>query len=166
MTASHPPLTLSAKLCNELVALATDNQRERLAAGMLPTEELVDLARTELFRPFERLAGQGVTRWNTGDELTALRRAVHSAQDCTSVELIESRLTLVTTNATEWDRLRAVEVAVAEATHHAWLHPKDMDLICWRHAVKCRRCGRTRDAASAKVSITWGGRTLTREYKL
>lgn len=152
----------------EAVKLGDDNQRERFAAGVLPEDELLFLARNELFRPFADMR-----RWSSsgrsGVNLTA--SAVHHERLCNAKD--GSRVTFETTDASElghdeWRTLKSLQELAHVVEVHPWMRRSGGKVTIQRHThwATCDRCKAEAFRSSAKVSIEWAGRVLTREYAL
>lgn len=146
----------------------TPNQVDRLVAGVLPEDELLTAARAELFEPFD-----GQTRWAGDKRTTELRQGLRHKDSCRQPRALggppvvdEEHVNLDTMTATEWESWRVNCCAAALALQHPALEPGAVTVEKFRHRVRCATCERVREAASAKVSITWNGRTLVREYAL
>jgi len=146
----------------ELVNVAgSANQRQRFDAHLLPEEELLALARVTLFTAFETF-----DRWSQRavriEMMNAFRHAGH--RGCSKEHLGYEIHELAEANATEWDRLKAITRAASETNQHPWV--ASCRVVCSSLWVTCSRCQAESMRSSAKVTITWAGRDLVREYAL
>ncbi len=158
---------------HEALKHATSNQRQRYAAGLLPDEELAEIARAQLFMPFAmftrrvklkhtaiphpRYQSSGRVSCGDGDPPVSW-----------STEPIgrESALT-----QDQWQTVLRLESAMREVRAHQWLQPSSDASSAVRvglreHRGVCHVCKNTIVQASALVEIDWAGRTLSREYVL
>jgi len=169
---SSEPLSLVEQLhadnlrtMQELHAVETRGTASQLArwfGGCLPERELCDIARDELFKPFADLPlRRKMTRFD-----------IHGvAASCPLPDSVQwsvsSRPTLL---PEQWERLEQIRAAADTAAQHQWLRlsaPADVVQISVRsHSGVCGRCARVKVQQSALVTITWAGRTLSREYAL
>jgi len=153
----------------EALKLGTDNQRERYSAGLLPEDELTALARTELFTGFA-----GLRRWAKRDH-TALgeklkHRISHAGAACLNNP---DHPDLETTDAEEleadeWNTLKHIQAMADIVTRHHWLVRShgSVQIKPSTHWATCKSCKAETSRSSAKVTIEWAGRLLTREYAL
>lgn len=152
----------------EELALAngTDNQRERYAAGLLPEDELLQLARPELFRqfPFLRWAGS-----RDRDRMTRLFQ--HGKlmgrpcdRDPNALEFETCELGEIT--AEEWEMYKKFTTGQALTNKHHWLDSGAVRIEPSQHWITCKQCGAETYKISVKVTIRWAGRDLVREYLL
>lgn len=139
---------------------ASDNQRERYDAGLLPEDELLTLARAELFKAFD-----GIPRWSWNKHVRDLRHASDCATKDTSPAYEQCDVGEVT--ATEWENLKLVTRAASETNHHPWLDRTGNCVVeAAAHWLTCPTCKAEMYKVSAKVTIHWAGRALVREYNL
>ncbi len=160
----------------------TVSQRERHAAGVLPEQELLELARTELFRPFALFAKRtpmnfasiahprnGAGIW----KCLATPRASGPVRDANELINWETKHGTELTER-EANTLKSINHASREAERHPWLRPPVLGIVSpevvgvspREHVGTCQVCSCTTYERSALVSIYWAGRTLSREYVL
>lgn len=153
----------------ELEALreGTENQRERYADRLLPEDELLALARTQMFASFV-----GLPRWATGKAREQMERNFPHASNCAGTAGPD-RYDFETAEATELEgnefaALKRVRAAVSIVQQHPWLTRSAgrVTVETVTHWVTCRHCKAEVCRSSAKVSIEWAGRVLVREYAL
>lgn len=157
---------LVAWLETEAIKNGTDNQRERWAAGLLPEDELLQLARAELFAGFE-----GMARWHTNEVRKEMRAKLHHADTCrTTATLPEFEVCeIAELGAAEWDTLKKLTLAVSRLNNeHEWLVRQrgNATLEAFTHWATCIGCEMELARSGAKISIPWAGRTLVREFRL
>jgi hypothetical protein len=150
--------------------LGTTNQQERFAAGLLPEDELLALARAELFKPFETLAQHGVKRWGKDTKVRPSEIRHDSRGRCDMRH--ESEITYETCQAgelthDEWEVYRLVMTARDEAAKHPWLaSTAAVTIEPLAHFATCTACQAEASRMSVKATIKWAGRELVREYLL
>ena len=138
--------------------LASDNQRERFAAGLLPEDELLSLARYELFLPFASFR-----RW---DKIDA--REVKHERGCSGSAEIRF-VTQKPANLThdEWAMLKAITTAVGAANNGILAaHGCTASVELVEHVGRCNGCAAEIFGRAASIRIEWAGRPLSREYTL
>lgn len=149
----------------------TPNQRERWAAGLLPEDELLALARAELFKPLE-----GTRRWRK-IEVSHVR---HRGEACHAQLLGDMtpaiRFESADMNATpaaalsheQWEAFKVVRDHVVVMQMHEWLRRSggSAEVQCQIHRATCTACHQVTERTSAIVRVTWAGRVLVREYAL
>lgn len=150
----------------EALKLGTDNQRERWRAHLLPDDEILQLARAELFKGFANLV-----RWNSSDirreltqELRGKRHEHGCANDRPELEVADvSELT-----AEQWDRYKNLGAITDALNMHPWMFRQKASatISSFTHWATCLGCGAEVCASGAKVSVPWAGRTLVREFRL
>lgn len=142
--------------------LGTDNQRERFAAGLLPEDELLALARGELYRPFD-----GLPRWG---KYTLVRVAdIRHTPKCEGhdKDVVFESCQAGELSHDEWVAYRALQAARDIAALHPWLSsPGAITLEPMGHFATCTACDAEVCRMSAKVIVKWAGRELVREYVL
>jgi hypothetical protein len=149
----------------------TPNQRERWGANLLPDDELLKLARAELFAGFEK---HKLDRWHNHDQRKYLRASLRHKQlrtHCTADEgtLPEYELADVAElEAHQWDRLKTIQAEIRVINGHPWMfHAKQQATVesftLW---ATCPRCEVEDCRSYSKVSIPWAGRVLVREFVL
>lgn len=163
--ASH---VLEAEL--EAVATGTPEQVRRYHAGLLPEDELLALARAELFAPFSLLR-----RWSNGRDLRPgnVRHVKGCGAAAAGGPFLDRAVTFETSAATEITAADHVQLeAIRDLAHGASRHPWcQADKVAFQvepraHWGTCSSCGRETVKHTAIVSIVWAGRTLSREYSL
>lgn len=151
---------------HEAIKLGSTNQKERYAAGVLPQEELLALARGHLFAGME-----GCERWK------ALGYgAVHHVGDCRSrVDIMSAPLKvggeagIQAMDHNTWTAYsKIINTIGGIAETHPWLAPigiKPWSCI-YDHVATCDKCKSRASKRSIKITIPWAGRNLVREYSL
>lgn len=149
----------------EALKLGTDNQRERHAAGVLPTEELTALARGELYKPLENWGRWHNKAFTAGD--------VRHRGPCHGGPLDVKFTTtggaaLPPMEGTAWEALKALRHAVNKVNVHPWLmrSHSSAQVDVTRHQARCELCRAQVTRYAAKVIIPWGAHILVREYVL
>lgn len=169
---SHPvPVAVDSKIAElEREALAkrgTDNQRARYAAGFLPEDELLAIARAELFAPFNAFKP-----WH--NRFLKPHAVKHRERTCRGTIAFETADADELTHD-QWEVLAQIKAAAEIAADHHWIvrscvhggadvHKVRVDPLA--HWATCEVCGAEEVRASVKVTIQWAGRLLTREYAL
>lgn len=148
------------------VATGTPNQQERYAAGFLPEDELLALARAELFKPFD-----GFKRWAKDTRLQA--KDVRHDKTCeehgapTSAEpIVFETCQAIELSHDEWKIYRSIGEARDTADRHDWLAPGSVTIEPLAHFATCSVCQAEAVRMSTKVTVAWAGRRLVREYVL
>jgi len=153
------------------------DQRARWIACLLPDEELLGIARTELFRPFGLLTKRrqmvfadiphpvdvrGVWTCLQG---TAIGGATKALADLVTWETATNpRLT-----APEYRTLLRIQEATAEIQRHPWMQGASRETVSVEvreHRGACKKCGGMTFERSALVTVQWARRNLSREYVL
>lgn len=165
--------------------LGRPDQRERWEARVLPEDEILFLARNELFKPFD-----GLPRWNSrsGRNNATIRWGdVRHKSDCAYrkakyedwepyVERLKNQnaIRFEATPADEldanrWAALKHVMVLARRASLHPWLATsagQEFAVAPRAHWATCTMCAEEVFKVSALVSVQWAGRLLSREYVL
>lgn len=175
---AHAPVPANEKLAelerDALAARGTDNQRARHKAGVLPEDELLAVARAELFAPFNAF-----TQWhNRNLKPSAVR---HKERHC------HGRIDFETAEPDEltheqWEALAQIKAAAEIAADHHWVtrslneaaersgilaaNMRSVIVEPLAHWATCEKCGAEEVRASVKITILWAGRSLAREYAL
>jgi hypothetical protein len=155
----------------EALAIATGspNQRERFAAGVLPEDELLGLARVQLFKEF------AFPRWTAHRDHDRMKREIKHKPTCGGASGATSRhapeykfeaCDLDSMTADEWRMFKLFTIAAGRAGQHMWLKPNSVLIDPVVHFVECASCGAEDARTSIKISIHWAGRVLVREYAL
>jgi len=139
---------------------ASENQRERYAAGVLPLDELANLARAVLFAPFaEAKRWSKLAAWNVR----------HAPAHVVTQDLVtyEARIGALL-RGPEWDALKRINAMLDRANEHPWLvrSGQRFALELRTHTATCSVCKKTCGQPSALVSVVWADRPLSREYAL
>lgn len=126
----------------------TDSQNARWAAGCLPEKEIEDLARDQLFAPWDRY--DRYTRWSQNDLTCDCNEgASFSTQDVDMCPLTE----------TEFSRYTAIRSHVDDVP--------ESSIVIRQHMIECRACNDSdMTRLAARITIQWAGYTFTREYNL
>lgn len=150
----------------EALRQGTENQRERWREQLLPEDEILQLARAELFKGFAEFK-----RWHSKDVRVELARAMlgkrheHGcAFDPPEFEVVDvGELT-----AEQWDTFKRIGALADAVNMHPWMFRQKASATVtgFAHWATCLGCGLELSAAGAKVSIPWAGRTLVREFRL
>ncbi len=148
----------------------TPDQITRWRAGRLSEGEIGQIARGVAFVTFEGQSRYVRIEYDRGNGTAPRNPLPHTAR-CSrpepSFEVTEQRSLDKTTH----DTFQTYQAAAARAME-SW---KAMELdpyFSWirvtakRHAGRCPECGGELDRMAALVEVTWGGRTLSREYAL
>lgn len=160
-------LDIPRELERKVLELGTDNQRERYRAGVLPDDELLKIARDELFRPFE-----GIPRWNTREARDAMVGKIKHGRTCARRDIRFEIHDIGELTANEWDVLKKIEVGFKVVLRHPWLVEFIANgtavptLRSRAHWLTCATCEGEVVRAQANVSIPWIGVLLVREYAL
>lgn len=143
-----------------MLEVGDDNQRERYAAGLLPRQELLHLAREELFSPFA-----GMARWRKLDVLD-----VRHKQNCNRGEVRFATRAPIDMDADEWANYKSVVAALERelANPHGTLarHRVTGEVVIVEHYGACSVCRAEVVGCSASIRLTWAGIPLSREYAL
>ena len=147
----------------QALAFGTDDQRDRWSAKCLPEDELLALARNELFRPLE-----GMARWKR-IEVGEIRHLTHMRLGCSgdTIEFHTSTPPAVM-DSQQWALLNRIKRAVETINRHEWMKRDEVfcEVLATAHVAECARCKSVVARMSASVRIPWAGRTLVREYAL
>ena len=142
----------------DIVKLGSADQKERWHAGTLPEDELLSLARGVLFAPFN-----DIPRWQMLEP-----EEVHHTRDCRASKAVEFMVVdRVRLTRSEWATLNRISALTIVASDLAFLQDVlafEVKLRC--HLARCSACHAEIDGMSALVSVSWAGRTLSREYAL
>lgn len=157
----------------ELEALknGTDNQRERYLGNVLPYEELLALARAELFKLFT------AKRWRPlSYAIVTHKTACADRIDITSSLVYSTDPQAVATANTDldhdtWEQYRHIlRTCEFLRTDHQWLIGlpplASVRSNVYRHRAVCTGCKAEVTKLSVRVVIPWAGHNLTREYAL
>jgi len=154
-----------SKVTNELRSVeaafvrnhGTDNQYERLTAGLLPEVELLSLARYELFLSFAPFR-----RWQkleVGD--------VRHDRSCNGGVVEFSTSTPGSLTHDEWSLFKQITGAVDAANGGALNgHRTNATLSIVEHVGRCLVCQAEAFGRAVNIRIEWAGRPLSREYTL
>lgn len=158
------------RLWQEMEALkgGTASQRQRHAAQLLPDEDLCQLARDELFKPFAMFARRQKMKPSA---IPHPRDRVTGKSTCGEVPPVawSSGDAPRALSNDQWQTVLRLEVALKEARRHVWLQPNSSSAVRIKlrvHTGTCQSCGGSVAEDTALVEIDWAGRTLSREYVL
>ena len=149
----------------EALKHGTDNQRERFKEGALPTEELLALARAELYAPLAEWR-----RWGNRDlharEVRHERGCSRSHNDVTYKTIGGAELPPM--DADTWNYLNRLRHDVNKIAAHEWVTRSQakVEVAVTRHEARCQRCNAVAYRYSARVIVPWAEHTLVREYLL
>lgn len=175
---------------SEAIQRGTASQQARYSAGTLPEQELLDIARAELFRPLALFAKRtpmgfaGISHPRAKGlwQCLTVPRASGPVKDPS--ELVTwGTLPSPDLTESEHDTLKAVNDRAQEITRHAWMTrgqeiarvearrmynpmPEVVGVAPREHWGVCKVCGQKASQRSVLVSVYWAGRTLSREYLL
>lgn len=154
----------------EAITRATESQRERWLSGTLPQDELLVLARHELFGPFARFARfQRLTPLDIPHPRTDAGGGGRVCVDGTEIPIAWESRDNPPLSADEWAMVRRIKTAAKIASEHRWLSvalTTSVRVTLRSHVGTCKRCRGTAEVHSALVSILWAGHTLSREYQI
>ncbi len=170
------PLTVTEQLSQanvrtwqetEALHLGTVNQRQRWATGCLPEQELLMLARNELFRPFALCP----RKTRKGPSVLA-HRTTAWARDCLMDGHIPVQWETVddpVLSDAHWQTLRRIVTACEAVRRHPWMQhspPTSVRVAVRNHHGTCMACHGVHSENASLIEIDWAGRLLTREYVL
>lgn len=152
----------------QALTLGTDSQRERHVAGVLPEDEIVQLAHAELFKGFAAFP-----RWN-GRVRTRMLQALRHAKECPRGKSFSRAWgafevhDVAELGAEQWERLKQILAMVAAVNVHPWLAGPGLAAFAssMSHWLTCPDCQAEEVRSLTKVSIPWAGRVLVREFQL
>jgi len=154
------------------VQLGTDNQRERYRDHLLPEDELLALARHELFGKFTE---SGLKRWDGKKSLRAAdaRHARKCFVATAGIEALGDHISFETCaiaelSHDEYDMLKRINAIARASSEHEWCRMAGVLFIVSprSHWATCDVCKEETVKSSALVSVRWAGRELAREYAL
>lgn len=134
--------------------------------GALPENDLLALARAELFSPLAK-----VERW-AGRDWSKIEQAIAHAGRCwesTPPEALYAHETAPIKALTlhQWDQQAAIHRAAAEIRRHPWIqNDASVVVVDTTNTATCRQCHGSARRNVIKVSVAWAGRHLVREYVL
>lgn len=149
----------------EAMRLASATQRQRMTSESTRAEEVIAIARAELFRPFADFIVRP-KRW---------ANSVIHAKNCRGPNVCWSSVKVPSDDAiglTSNERAtlaKIVEAARATAQHEWLVKTTDgsvVDLKVQTHVGQCGTCEAAHIDHGVLVTIPWAGRTLSREYLL
>jgi hypothetical protein len=131
----------------------------------LPEDELLQLARHELFAGFD-----GFARWHTNEVRRDMRSKLRHQESCASrVAVPEFEVAeLAELGAAGWDVLKKISLVVSRLDQHEWMarQHESATVETFTHWATCISCQSELCRSGAKVSIPWAGRVLVREFAL
>jgi hypothetical protein len=138
---------------------ASENQRERFAAGLLPEDEMLGLVRFELFKPFASFR-----RW---EKLEHQDLRHERGILCPTYGVVyETREPSVLTHD-EWSIFKKITTAMRAANIGPLSeHDVTASASLVEHVGHCNTCGAEAFGRSVNIRIEWAGRPLSREYTL
>lgn len=154
-------INMNAWLESEAAKLGNESQRERYLACELPEEDLLGLARDEVFQPFSRFTKWQPLKWSAVEHMPWCKPSK-------SAHPVELGVTTLTEDINDNRYASMVEVAAMLAQYHPWFMKSGTspNIEIRQHTAKCKVCGDEIVALSALVTIPWAGRLLSREYAL
>lgn len=171
-------INLRTHLALELLQkCGSEDQIARYARGALPVDELLTMARAELFAPF---GGMDLKRFAKSREMVSLHRRIAHSKDCPEIgrddsEIHEIDLPALVQTPAEQKHLDMLVAHATTAARHEFLQTKflldpsagDALLIETRtYRATCAACRAHASCTAAKVSIRWAEHTLVREWLL
>lgn len=157
----------------------SSDQRTRWISCLLPEEELLHIARSELFRPFGLLVKRRPMAFadidhpkNTSNLWTCVPKMPVPGRNVPRdlSELVDwATVPVASLTEDEHRTLLRVHEGAAEVLRHPWMKNAGNDVVCVEvreHTGTCKMCGRGTFERSALVTIMWAGRNLSREYVL
>jgi hypothetical protein len=152
----------------KILEFGTTNQRSRWAADVLPEDELLALARGELFKGLEH-----VPRWHGRDVRKELRDRIDvkhrkARKDGCHVMPEFDVTVLGDLSAEEWEVHESIKgyAALLQATEMLKAENREITLQWFTHWATCPACEQEVWCSGVKVTIPWAGRSLVREYRL
>lgn len=150
----------------EAMRLASATQRQRMTSESTRAEEVIAIARAELFRPFADFIVRP-KRWANS--------VVHS-KHCQGPDVSWDSTKMPADAATgltpsERATLAKIMEGAARVAQHEWLVKTTegsvvLDLKVQTHVGQCNACKAAHVDQGVLVTIPWAGRTLSREYLL
>lgn len=155
----------------EALRLGTVSQRQRWDNGCLPEDELLDLARKEIFKAF------ALCPRRTRKTPSAIRHPVdadgtwlcvaHAVNGTIPIEW--STNPDPSLNDLQWKSLQRLHAMADQVRRHEWMKKSPATAVrihLREHRGKCMACQGATVDPGALVEIDWAGRLLTREYAL
>jgi len=135
----------------------SENQYERMRAGLLPEDELLALARYELFLSFASFR-----RW---EKLNA--NDVRHERNCNGGEVKFATTTPGSLTHDEWATFKQITAAV-DAANGGVLNGERVSatISLVEHVGRCSVCNAETFGRAVNIRIEWNGRPLSREYTL
>jgi hypothetical protein len=153
----------------------TFDQRTRWTECVLPEEELLGIARAELFRPFGMLEKRRPMVFadiphptDTRGVWTCLQPVPKIPKDASALVTWETLPGPCLTQA-EYRTLCRIHEIAAEVQGHPWMKGASAEAVSFEareHRGTCKKCGGMTYERSALVTVLWAGRRLSREYVL
>lgn len=144
--------------------LGTESQRERAAVGFLSEDEILQLARDELFRPLASLQ-----RWSTREDRQRITSDMRHRDRCGDVHGYAFVVTpMESCTDDEWPSVKVIRAAQVTVATHEWLLYSRVKPILEMstHRATCTGCKATGQGSVAKVTIQFCHHMLVREYAL
>jgi len=152
----------------QVLARGSTNDRARWRDGCLPEEDLLRIARNELFLPLALIPRRQRRGPATVHQGQTQSQMFECAVDGTVPVVWEMDADPQLTS-TEWQTFTQVLVACEEIRRHPWMRsspPERVRVGLRTHRGVCKTCKRSAQEVGALVEIDWAGRLLTREYVL
>lgn len=147
----------------EALKLGTQSQRDRWRDNLLPEEEILKLARDELYKPLA-----DIPRWTKTHKLKPhdVRHMTDCALVAHTVQMSVEPAGALDENA--YESLRRVRDAIKVALDHPWCQTADLGfaVLPRMHVAECLLCHAKEYRFSVLVTCKWADRILTREYAL
>ena len=156
----------------------TSDQRLRWITCLLPEEELLHIARAELFRPFGLLTKRRQMVFadidhpkNASGIWTCLKVPICGIATSRSLSELVEWATVPNPSLIEGEyrTLLRIHAGTSELLRHPWMAGAGNDVVSVEvreHTATCKMCGRGTFERSALVTVQWAGRNLSREYVL
>jgi len=151
----------------EAIKLGTEDQYARWRDGLLPDDELLHIARAELYKvmgPFIRRE-----KLRSGKAYQLIH---HGLPTClkggTTDDVIFETTDVCELEPPEWDTFTRISQATEAIKVHPWLAVSEgrVETLLSSHWATCSKCQREHVVSSVSVMIDWAGRILCREYAL
>ena len=133
----------------------SSSQQERWGEGVLPDEEIRQIARDVIFAAITVPIRQRIMFDEIPHTPDCLADVTMSDGDVTSVDTEKA----TEFSSAEWEALKALRLCLDSSEWH-------FDIDVRRRAVQCDVCSESVARLEARVSTTWADRVLAREYDL
>jgi hypothetical protein len=156
----------------------SSDQRARWCSYLLPEDEILNIAREELFRPFGLLTKRRQMVFaDIGHP-----KDVRGIWTCLKVPIGGPQVTRTLADLVDWKTspnppltggehrtLLRIQAATAEVGRHPWMRGSSNEAVSVEvreHTGTCKKCQKSTFERSALVTVQWAGRNLSREYVL